>query len=89
LDREVLKPLIPTGRAFVYRTPEYVKDMGTPERIVQVEQDMKTGLIKRKNLSRKQKAIFLDRDGTINRYVGFLRKPEEFQILDGAAGADI
>ncbi len=87
LDREILRPLIPSGRVFVYRTPEYVKDMGTPERIVQVEQDLKTGLIPRKNLSRKQRAVFLDRDGTINRYVGFLRRPEEFQLLEGAAEA--
>lgn len=87
LDREVLKPRIPSGRVYVYRTPEYVKDMGTPERIAQVEQDLKSGLIERKNLNRKQRAVFLDRDGTINKYVDFLRTPEEFELLDGAAEA--
>lgn len=87
LDREVLKPLIPSGKVYVYRTPEYVKDMGTPERISQVEQDLQSGLIERKNLSRKQRAVFLDRDGTINKYVGFLRKPEEFELLEGVAEA--
>lgn len=30
LDREVLKPLIQTGQLYVYDSPEYVKDMGTP-----------------------------------------------------------
>lgn len=87
LDREILKPLILSGRIFVYRTPEYVKDMGTPERIAQVERDLETGLVRKKNLSQKQKAVFLDRDGTINKYVGFLRKPEEFELLEGAAEA--
>lgn len=87
LDREILKPLISSGKIYVYRTPEYVKDMGTPERIIQVENDLQSGLIERKNLTHKQKAIFLDRDGTINRYVGFLRKAEEFELLDGAAEA--
>lgn len=87
LDREILKPLIPSGKIFVYRSPEYVKDMGTPERIAQVEHDLETGLVQRKNLSQKQKAVFLDRDGTINRYVGFLRRPEELELLDGAAEA--
>lgn len=87
LDREILKPLIPSGRVFVYRSPEYVKDMGTPERIAQVEHDLEAGLVERKNLSRKQKAVFLDRDGTINRYVGFLRRPGELELLDGAAEA--
>lgn len=87
LDREILKSLIPSGKIYAYRSPEYVKDMGTPKRIAQVEQDLETGLVQRKNLSQKQRAVFLDRDGTINRYVGFLRKPEEFKLLDGAAEA--
>lgn len=87
LDRDILKPGIPSGRIFVYRSPEYVKDMGTPERIAQVERDLETGLVGSKNLGRKQRAVFLDRDGTINRYVGFLRRPEELEVLDGAAEA--
>ena len=87
LDREILRPMLPSGRVYVYRTPEYVKDMGTQERISQVEHDLQTGLVERKNLGKRQKAVFLDRDGTINRYVGFLRRPEEFQLLDGAAEA--
>lgn len=87
LDRDVLKPLIPSGSIFVYQSPEYVKDMGTPERIAQVEHDLETGLVGRKNLSRKQRAVFLDRDGTINRYVGFLRRSEELELLDGVAEA--
>lgn len=87
LDREILKPAISTGKIFVYHSPEYVKDMGTPERINQVEHDLKTGLVQKKNLSQKQRAVFLDRDGTINRYVGFLRKPEELELLNGAAEA--
>lgn len=87
LDRDILKPGIPSGRIFVYRSPEYVKDMGTPERIAQVGRDLETGLVGSKNLGRKQRAVFLDRDGTINRYVGFLRRPEELELLDGAAEA--
>lgn len=87
LDREILKPMISSGRVFAYRSPEYVKDMGTPERIAQVEHDLRIGIVGRKNLSQKQKAVFLDRDGTINRYVGFLRKPEDLELLNGAIEA--
>lgn len=87
LDRDLLRPHIPTGEIYAYRSPEYVKDMGTPERIAAVERDLNSGLVQRKNLSQQQRAIFLDRDGTINRYVGFLRKPEEFSLLDGVAEA--
>lgn len=85
LDRDVLKPLIPEGQIYVYDSPEYVKDMGTPDRYYAVEQDIKTGKVKGKNLLNKQKAVFLDRDGTINEYVGFLRTMEEFKLIPGVS----
>lgn len=87
LDRQILKPLCGTGKMFCYDSPEYVKDMGTPERFHQVEEDFKKGVVQAKNLKNKQKAIFLDRDGTINKYVGFLRKEEEFELLPGVVEA--
>lgn len=87
LDRQILKPLCGTGKMFCYDSPEYVKDMGTPERFRAVEEDYKNGVVNAKNLKNKQKAIFLDRDGTINKYVGFLRKEEEFELIDGVAEA--
>ncbi len=87
LDRDVLKPNIPSGKIFAYDTPEYIKDMGTPDRYYEVEKDLKTGKVKARNLKNKQKAIFLDRDGTINKYVGFLTKPEQFELVPGVAEA--
>ena len=87
LDRQLLKPLAGTGKMFCYDSPEYVKDMGTPERYYAVCEDFKAGRVSGKNLSNRQKAIFLDRDGTINKYVGFLRKIEEFKLLAGVAEA--
>lgn len=85
LDRDLLKPRIRSGEVYAYRSPEYVKDMGTPERIAQVEKDLRSGLVARKNLCRKQRAVFLDRDGTINKYVGFLRNIDDFELIDGVA----
>lgn len=87
LDRQILKPLCSTGTMFCYDSPEYVKDMGTPERFHAVEEDYKKGVVKAKNLSQKQKAIFLDRDGTINKYLGFLRTTEEMELLPGVTEA--
>ena len=87
LDRQLLKPLAGTGKMFCYDSPEYVKDMGTPERYDAVCEDYKAGRVSGKNLQNKQKAIFLDRDGTINKYVGFLRNIDEFELLDGVADA--
>lgn len=87
LDRQILKPLSGSGVMFCYDSPEYVSDMGTPERFLAVEADFVSGYVRAKNLSNRQKAIFLDRDGTINKYVGFLRDKKDFELLDGVAEA--
>lgn len=34
---------------------------------------------------RKARAVFLDRDGTINEDVGYLAKPDDLRMIDGAA----
>ena len=87
LDREVLKPLIPTGELYVYDSPEYVKDMGTPDRFFAVTEDIRSGKVHAKNLSNPQKCVFLDRDGTLNKYVGFLRDIDQLELLPGVAEA--
>lgn len=87
LDRQVLKPLCGSGKMFCYDSPEYVKDMGTPDRYEVVCRDFAAGRVKAKNLKQKQKAIFLDRDGTINKYVGFLRNIDDFELLPNVAEA--
>lgn len=87
LDRHLLKPLAGSGLMYCYDSPEYVKDMGTPERYAQVVKDYSSGIVTSKNLQKPQKAVFLDRDGTINRYVGFLRRLDQFELLPGAAEA--
>ena len=87
LDRRLLKPLAGTGKMFCYDSPEYVKDMGTPDRYYSVCADYREGRVTGKNLKNKQKAIFLDRDGTINKYVGFLRNIDDFELIDGVAEA--
>lgn len=86
-DRDILKKIISTKRLFAYDTPEYIKDMGTPDRFKQVIEDIKTGKVFAKNLSNKQKAIFIDRDGTINKYKGFLKNINDFELIEGVAEA--
>jgi D,D-heptose 1,7-bisphosphate phosphatase len=87
LDRDILKPSIPSGKIFAYSTPEYIKDMGTPERYEQVSSDIENGIVRNKNLAIKQKAVFLDRDGTINIFNGFVTKPKDFNLIDGVTEA--
>ncbi|WP_022755097.1 HAD-IIIA family hydrolase [Butyrivibrio fibrisolvens] len=87
LDRMILKPLAGSGKLLAYDSPEYIHDMGTPERYEQVCNDWTKGLPEKRNLRNKQKAIFLDRDGTINKYIGFLRNKDDFELIDGASEA--
>lgn len=83
LDRHILKPMVKTRNVFIYDSPEYVKDMGTPERYEAICNDYINGRIQRKNLSKPQRAVFFDRDGVINKYVGFLSDINRFELLDG------
>ena len=87
LDRQLLKPLAGSGKMFCYDSPEYVKDMGTPDRYTAVCRDYREGKVCGKNLKNKQKAIFLDRDGTLNKYVGFLRNMDQFELIPGTEEA--
>lgn len=80
LEKNIIAKLIPEGKIYAYKTTEYIKDMGTPERFNLVQEHVRKGIVPKKNLSNKQKVIFLDRDGTINKYVGLLSKPEQLEI---------
>lgn len=87
LDRHILKPLASTGKMFCYDSPEYVKDMGTPERFKAVSRDFESGKVYAQNLKKKQRAIFLDRDGTINKYKGFIRNIDDVELLPSVSEA--
>jgi len=68
-------------------TPEYIKDMGTPERLDKVEADLNAGLPDRLSSRGLRNAVFIDRDGTLNVEVDHLRSPEQLHLLDGAGEA--
>lgn len=87
LEKDLLLPLIGKGHIYGYMTPEYVKDAGTVERFYTVQKAQKDGVWKRKNLSNMQRCIFLDRDGTINRYNGLISSEEELELEPVAAEA--
>ncbi len=88
LEKDIIIPIIHLGgRVFAYKSTEYVKDMGTIDRLSSVNIDYVNGVCKARNLANPQRAIFLDRDGTINRYIGFLTKPQQMELLDGVAEA--
>lgn len=87
MDRDILRPILKKEKIYAYNSPEYVKDMGTPDRLLQVEEDIINGIVSKKNLQNRQKAIFLDRDGTLNVYKGFLRNVTEMELEKGVTEA--
>jgi histidinol-phosphate phosphatase family protein len=70
-----------------YQTVEYLKDMGTPERLLSVENDIKNQVCLARTDDVKRKAVFLDRDGTINKASGYISSPDDIELLDNAATA--
>ena len=87
LEKKVIAEQIEKGTVYAYRSTEYVKDMGTPDRLIAVSKDVENGVLHGRSLKKKQKAVFLDRDGTINEYVGFLTRAEQFRLLPNVAKA--
>lgn len=85
LDRDILKTLIPQRQLAAYDSPEYVRDMGTPERCDRVAADIRRGLVEAKNLKNRQRAVFLDRDGTINVYKGLISSVQDLELIPNIA----
>jgi D,D-heptose 1,7-bisphosphate phosphatase len=70
-----------------YASPEYIKDAGTPERLERVRNALTSGAIRRASLNEPQRAVFLDRDGTLNVEHGLIRRPEDLEVFPFAGSA--
>jgi D,D-heptose 1,7-bisphosphate phosphatase len=70
-----------------YNTFEYLKDTGTPERLEQVSADYKSGKINQLNFEKKQRAIFMDRDGVTNVEKDLIYRPEDMELFSFTAQA--
>ena len=68
---------------YSYNTTEYIKDMGTPERLKLVSKDLSSGKVNRNNYKNIQKALFLDRDNTLIKCdIGkYVIKKNEIEII--------
>ena len=88
LEKDILMRLCQEGNAiYACCSPEYIKDIGTIDRIQAAEVDLKNGSVAARNLQRRQRAIFLDRDGTINIKNGLISRAEQFKFLPNAVEA--
>ena len=87
-EKDILANQVKLGaNIYAYHTPEYVKDVGTVDRINATVEELKSGLIQSKNLKNKQRAIFIDRDGTINVSKGFISKADDLELIPGSIEA--
>lgn len=70
-----------------YNSPEFIKDIGTPERYDRVSVQYAAGIIQRSSLATPQRAVFLDRDGTLVVDKDCLRTEDGLELLPGAGEA--
>jgi histidinol-phosphate phosphatase family protein len=88
LIKDAVPAMLRAGRrVHVYVSPEYIKDIGTPERLDRVEADLRAGVPEQLSGRDLRAAVFLDRDGTLNREVDHLRTAGQLELVDGAAVA--
>jgi histidinol-phosphate phosphatase family protein len=85
IGRHIFPRLVTCEPFHGYITAEYLKDMGTPERLRQVSADFRSGLIARHNNREPRRAVFLDRDGVLNRHAGLIHRPEDIELLGRVA----
>ena len=88
LAKDLFPQMLRAGRRlFAYISPEYIKDVGTPERLDRVAADIQAGLPDRLSARALRSAVFLDRDGTVNVEVNYVRTPEQLALLPGVPEA--
>ena len=88
METDFIQTLINDNKkVFAYKSTEYIKDVGTPERFYTATEDLINNLPEAKNLKNKQKAIFLDRDGTLNVYKGFINDEKDLELVPNCAQA--
>ena len=88
IGKDILAKIIKSNKnIYAYKTSEYLKDMGTKERLKQVENDYFTGKVAKLNKKNKRPCIFLDRDGTININKDREISIENFKLINNVSEA--
>jgi histidinol-phosphate phosphatase family protein len=86
--KDIFPALVARGAKLLgYNSPEFIKDIGTPERYDKISAQFEKGIVQASSLATPQRAVFLDRDGTIIPDKDCLRNADELELLPGAAEA--
>jgi histidinol-phosphate phosphatase family protein len=88
IEKDIVPRIIKAGESiYTYKTSEYIKDVGTPERLKNIDGDILSGKVARLNKKLKRPAIFMDRDGVINREVDELTNIKDLKLIPDSAHA--
>ena len=79
--KDIFPAIYESEGLFGYPTTEYLKDVGTPDRLAKVTKDFHSGRIERFNRKHKRAAIFIDRDGVIVQKVNLLHKVKDIELF--------
>lgn len=86
--KDIFPAMLDAGRRILaYSSFEYIKDIGTPDRLDVAVGHLRTGKVARSRLSHPQQAIFFDRDGTLNVERGLVLSPAALELDEGAGRA--
>ena len=86
--KDIFPAMVRAGKKLLgYNSPEFIKDIGTPERYDKISAQFAAGIVQRSSLATPQRAVFLDRDGTLIPDKDCLRSAEGLELLPGVAEA--
>ncbi len=86
--KHILKKIVDSSKLlYAYKTPEYIKDMGTADRFEKVKNDFISGKVARLNKQNKRPCVFLDRDGVINKNMDSNPLAKDFELLEDVSAA--
>lgn len=88
IAKELFPAMITSGvKLKGYRSFEYIKDIGTPDRLDMALGDLRSGRVRRAEYTHQQKAVLVDRDGTLNEERDHLCCAEDLTLFPGTAQA--
>jgi histidinol-phosphate phosphatase family protein len=86
--KDIFPAMVRAGEKLLgYNSPEFIKDIGTPERYDKISAQFAAGIVQRSSLATPQRAVFLDRDGTLIPDKDCLRSADGLELLPGVAEA--
>jgi D,D-heptose 1,7-bisphosphate phosphatase len=83
--KDIFPSIVENEKLYGYITAEYIKDIGTVDRLKEVNSDYSSGKIAALNIERPRRCVFLDRDGVINKKIDHLHRLEDFELLENSA----